>query len=86
MSEYDDLAWILAQEPTGVPGIQNMSGSSTASGLFQTTAANRQAFYPRGETSVGSAIEEARGGIRYIEQNYGSAAAARRFWEEHHWY
>lgn len=86
MSDYDDLAWILAQESNGVPGIPNTSGTSTASGLFQMTAANRQDFYPRGEMSVGSAIEEAGGCIRYMEQTYGSATVARCFWEKHHWY
>ncbi|MGI4957390.1 MAG: transglycosylase SLT domain-containing protein [Janthinobacterium lividum] len=74
----------MAQESAGVPGARN--GGSTASGLFQLLEAQREQFYPDGDSSVGKPIEEAEGGIRYILNRYGSVAAARRFWEIHHWY
>ncbi len=80
MSDFDDLAWIMAQESMGVPGIRNLH--NTVSGLFQLTAHSRDTFYPRGQASVGDAAEEARGGIRYIKKTYGSVKAARHFWEK----
>ena len=43
-------------------------------------------FNPSGEASFGNAVEEAQGSIRYIVDRYKSAAAARQFWEAHHWY
>ena len=82
--QYDDLLWIMTQESVGIPGVEN--GSTTASGLFQMNEAARQAFYPRGDASVGNAIEEAQGAIRYMLSRYGSAAEARRFWDIHHWW
>ncbi len=36
--------------------------------------------------SFGNAVEEAQGGIRYIQQRYGTADNAVAFWRQHHWY
>ncbi len=84
-NDFDDLKWIMAQESMGIPGAPNQQGS-TASGLFMVLDDQKKSFYPHGEASVGNAIEEAQGGIRYILTRYGSVAEARRFWERHHWY
>ena len=83
MSDLDDDEWIMAQESMGATGVRNVH--DTMSGLFQMSEANREAFTPRGEASVGNAVEEARGALRYVKQRYGSAKAARSFWEKHHW-
>ncbi|WP_217430271.1 hypothetical protein [Sphingomonas bacterium] len=82
--QYDDLLWILAQESEGNIGIHNGQGS-TARGLFQLLKAQYH-FYPKGEASFGNAVEECQGGIRYIVARFHNAAAARKFWERHHWY
>ncbi len=77
---YDDLAWICANESTGHTGVKNTK--STASGLFQLTSPN-WGLMPSGKDSLGNAVDEARGGIRYIKGRYGSAAKAKAFWLSH---
>jgi SLT domain-containing protein len=77
---YDDLAWICANESTGHTGVKN--SHSSASGLFQLTRPN-YGLMPNGAESLGNAVEEARGGIRYIKNRYGTAAAAKKFWLSH---
>ncbi len=79
----NDFLWIMAQESEGVVDKRNFA--SSARGLFQLLKALYH-FNPNGEASFGNAIEEAQGGIRYIVDRYGTAAAARQFWEKHHWY
>ena len=83
MLEYDDLLWVMAQESSGVVGVRNPS--STARGVFQLLHA-QYALNPNGEKSFGNAVEECQGGIHYILGRYHSAAAAKRFWQQHHWY
>lgn len=84
-SDYDDLLWIMAQESMGVVGVRNQAGS-TARGLYQLLQEQWDTYYPRGANSVGDAIEESQGGIRYIKDRYGTVAEARAFWNKHHWY
>jgi SLT domain-containing protein len=73
----------MAQESAGTVDARNPVHS--ARGLFQLTAANYH-LNPNGARSFGNAVEEAQGGIRYIEQRYGSADNAVAFWRQHHWY
>ena len=82
--EFNDLLWIMTQESVGVPGVNN--GTTTASGLFQLVETQRQAFYPNGDSSIGNAVEESEGGIRYMLDRYGTAAKARKFWNVHHYW
>ncbi len=75
---YDDLAWICAAESPGHTGVKNASGS----GLFQLVST--QAGGTAGsKATLGDAIDEARGGIRYIKDRYGDAANAKVFWLSH---
>lgn len=82
-TEYKDLLWIIAQESAGVVGVRN--SNSSARGLFQLLSA-QYALNPNGVDSFGNAVEECRGGIHYVLGRYHSAAAAKRFWQQHHWY
>jgi len=77
------LHFIMAQESGGQVDARNPVHS--ARGLFQLTAANYH-LNPHGAASFGNAVEEAQGGIRYIEQHYGTADNAVAFWQQHHWY
>ncbi|HEY2615973.1 MAG TPA: transglycosylase SLT domain-containing protein [Acetobacteraceae bacterium] len=77
------LQFIMAQESGGQVNVQNPVHS--ARGLFQLTAANYH-LNPNGAGSFGNPVEEAEGGIRYIQQRYGSADNAVAFWRQHHWY
>jgi hypothetical protein len=77
------LQFIMAQESTGKVGATNPVHS--ARGLYQLTAANYH-FNPNGAASFGNAVEEAQGGIRYIQQRYGTADNAVAFWQQHRWY
>ena len=80
-----DLLWIMAQESMGVVGVRNQSGS-TARGLYQLLEGQWAAYYPHGAKSIGNAVEECQGGIRYIKDRYQTVANARAFWNRHHWY
>jgi SLT domain-containing protein len=77
---FGDLAWIMAQESEGKVGSKNPT--STAAGLFQLTRVN-YSLMPHGKASIGNAVEEAQGGIRYIIQRYHTAANAKEFWMGH---
>ena len=77
------LRFIMAQESGGQVSVKNPVHS--ARGLFQLTAANYH-LNPSGAASFGNAVEEAQGGIRYIQQRYGTADNAVAFWRQHHWY
>jgi hypothetical protein len=77
------LRFIMAQESGGQVGVKNPVHS--ARGLYQLTAANYH-LNPNGARSFGNAVEEAQGGIRYIQQRYGSADKAVEFWRQRHWY
>jgi hypothetical protein len=77
------LRFIMARESGGRVNAANPVHS--ARGLFQLTAANYH-FNPNGARSFGNAVEEAQGGIRYIQQRYGTADNAAAFWRQHHLY
>ncbi len=77
------LRFIMAQESGGRVDVKNPVHS--ARGLFQLTAANYH-LNPNGAGSFGNAVEEAQGGIRYIQQRYGTADNAVAFWRQHRWY
>jgi SLT domain-containing protein len=80
---FDDMAWIMAQESEGKVDARN--SSSSARGLYQLTRVNYP-LNPNGEASFGNAVDECRGGIRYVRQRYHTAKAAREFWQNHHHY
>jgi Transglycosylase SLT domain len=82
-SWHAGLRFIMAQESSGKVDARNPVHS--ARGLFQLTAANYH-LNPNGAHSFGNAVEEAQGGIRYIQQRYGTADNAVAFWNQHHWY
>jgi hypothetical protein len=77
------LRFIMAKESSGKVDARNPVHS--ARGLFQLTAANYH-LNPKGAASFGNAVEEAQGGIRYIQQRYGTADKAVAFWHQHRWY
>ncbi len=77
------LSFIMAKESSGKVDARNPVHS--ARGLFQLTAANYH-LNPNGAGSFGNAVEEAQGGIRYIQQRYGTADNAVAFWQQHRWY
>jgi hypothetical protein len=77
------LQFIMAHESGGQVGARNPVHS--ARGLFQLTAAHYH-LNPNGARSFGNAVEEAQGGIRYIQQRYGTADNAVAFWRQHRWY
>jgi hypothetical protein len=83
LTEFRDLLWIMAQESGGVVDAHNPA--SSARGLYQLLKV-QYGLNPNGEKSFGNAVEECQGGIRYVMGRYRSAAAARQFWEKHHWY
>lgn len=80
---FNDMAWIMAQESSGRVGIRNHT--SSAAGLYQLTRVNYH-LMPQGASSIGNAVDECIGGIRYVRQRYHDAHHARQFWESHHWY
>jgi SLT domain-containing protein len=82
-TQYNDFLWLIAQESAGVTDARN--SRSSARGLFQLLRAQYE-LNPNGEKSFGNAVEECQGGIRYVKRRYHSAAAAKKFWQEHHWY
>ncbi len=84
VSDYDDLLWIMAQESMGEVGVRNQAGSS-ARGLYQLLREQWPKYDPHGEASIGDAVQECQGGIRYIKDRYGRVAEARAFWNKHHW-
>lgn len=55
---------------------------STATGLGQMILANVKAYYPDKENSIGIALDELIGMLRYIADRYGSPEAAWAFWNE----
>ena len=82
-TQFEDFLWIIAQESGGIVGVRNTR--STARGLFQLLRA-QYPLNPNGESSFGDPVEECQGGIRYVIGRYHSATAAKRFWQQHHWY
>ena len=78
--QWAALNWLVSHESSWNPNAKNPT--SSAYGLFQfldgtwgpygkkTSDPNKQAMY----------------GLEYIKDRYGSPAAAKAFWEGHHWY
>ena len=77
------LQYIMEHESGGRVGASNKS--DTARGLFQLTRAS-YGMNPHGTASFGNAVEEAQGGIRYIQHRYQTADNAVAFWQRHGWY
>ncbi len=77
------LQFIIGQESNGQVGASNHTDS--ARGLFQLTRASYH-LNPNGANSFGNPVEEAQGGIRYIEKRYQTADNAAAFWQKHGWY
>ena len=77
------LHFIVDHESSGKVGVRN--SVDTARGLFQLTASSYH-LNPHGAASFGDAVEEAQGGIRYIQQRYRTADNAASFWQRHGWY
>ena len=77
------LRFIIGEESNGRVGAAN--GRDTARGLFQLTRASYH-LNPNGAGSFGNPVEEAQGGIRYIERRYQTADNAMDFWQKHGWY
>jgi hypothetical protein len=82
-SQQSSLTFIMAHESSGKVDVR--SPVHSARGLFQLTAANYH-YNPQGAASFGNAVQEAQGGIRYIQARYGTADKAVAFWQQHHWY
>lgn len=77
------LEFIMDKESRGQIDARNPIHS--ARGLFQLTRANYH-LNPNGAASFGNGVEEAQGGIRYIQQRYGSADKAVAHWQRKGWY
>ena len=82
-SWHPGLQFIMMQESGGRVDVRNPA--SSARGLFQLTAANYH-LNPHGAHSFGNAVEEAQGGIRYIEERYGTVDNAVAHWRYRHTY
>jgi hypothetical protein len=82
-SWHAGLEFIMMQESGGKVGARNPA--SSARGLFQLTASNYH-LNPHGVHSFGNAVEEAQGGIRYIEERYGTVDNAVAHWRYRHSY
>ncbi|MFM0736564.1 hypothetical protein PQQ51_04850 [Paraburkholderia xenovorans] len=82
LTQFDDLLWLMAQESGGVVDLRNPRLS--ARGLYQLIPPQYE-LNPNGEKSFGDAVEECRGGIRYVLGRYHTAAAARLRWEANQW-
>ena len=82
-SWHAGLEFIMMQELGGRVGVRNPA--SSARGLFQLTASNYH-LNPHGAHSFGNAVEEAQGGIRYIEERYGTVDNAVAHWRYRHSY
>lgn len=79
-------AWIIQRESGGDPEADNPT--STAYGIWQGLAATRKAYagrfgYSPDTRNVGEQLVMFRA---YIDDRYGSAENAKRFWERNHWY
>ena len=79
----NSLRYIMEKESSGKVGAANKL--DTARGLFQLTRASYH-LNPNGAASFGNGVEEAQGGIRYIQQRYQTADNAAAFWQRHGWY
>ncbi len=82
-SWHSGLQFIMMHESGGRVDARNHA--SSARGLFQLTAANYH-LNPHGAHSFGNAVEEAQGGIHYIEERYGTVDNAVAHWRYRHTY
>jgi hypothetical protein len=82
LTQFNDLLWLMAQESRGAVNLRN--SKSGARGLFQLLPSQYE-LNPDGIESFGDAVEECRGGIRYIVGRYHHAASARLVWQANQW-
>lgn len=82
-SDADDVKWIMQHESGFNPGARNPS--SGAYGLGQFLGHEHDKYGAMGAYS-GDPTRETHAMLAYIRDRYGSPAAAKQFWEAHHWY
>jgi SLT domain-containing protein len=82
LTQFNDLLWLMAQESGGAVNLRNPK--SGARGLYQLLP-SQYGLNPDGVKSFGNAVEECRGGIRYILGRYHNAASARLAWKANQW-
>lgn len=82
LTQFNDLLWLMAQESGGMVNLRNPR--SGARGLFQLLPSQYE-LNPDGIGSFGNAVDECRGGIRYILGRYHNAASARLAWQANRW-
>ncbi|WP_027801509.1 aggregation-promoting factor C-terminal-like domain-containing protein [Paraburkholderia dilworthii] len=82
LTQFNDLLWLMAQESGGAVNLRNPK--SGARGLFQLLPSQYE-LNPGDVKSFGRAVEECRGGIRYILGRYHNAASARLAWKANQW-
>ncbi|CAB3645367.1 aggregation-promoting factor C-terminal-like domain-containing protein [Paraburkholderia rhynchosiae] len=82
LTQFNDLLWLMAQESGGAANLRNPK--SGARGLYQLLPPQFELNLD-GVKSFGDAIEECRGGIRYILGRYHNAASARVAWQANQW-
>lgn len=78
--------WIIQRESEGNPRAKNPN--SSAFGLGQLIEANRKAYAERFGFSPDTINpqEQLQMMDAYVKERYGSYEAARKFWEQNHWY
>jgi septal ring factor EnvC (AmiA/AmiB activator) len=75
--------WIIMHESGGSPTAQNPS--STAFGLGQLLLGNRILYLGANYATTDCALQLSAF-RRYVQDRYGTAAAAQAFWQAHGWY
>lgn len=80
-ADIPSLKWIIQHESGGNPTAQNPN--STAYGLMQFLDSTWGNY---GYEKTSDPVQQLIAGNAYIKQRYGSADAAKAFWEKNHWY
>jgi hypothetical protein len=75
--------WIMMKESGGRTTAKNPH--SSAFGAFQLIRANRKHYMGKHWQSTNFSHQYA-GATKYAMDRYGSWAAAKRFWQKHHWW
>ena len=78
--QWAALNWLVSHESSWNPNAQNPT--SSAYGLFQFLNGTWSGYGPK----TSDPRLQAEYGLKYIKDRYGSPAAAKDFWEGHHWY
>lgn len=80
---HPDEQWIIQRESGGRTTAKNPT--STAFGLGQLLLANRRKYL--GQDYATTDYNKQLGAFRsYVRDRYGSASAARAFWQKNRWY